>query len=299
MNVLLFKRDLDHFSNSDILAISKMYDLSGDVNDLRWLIAIKHSQKTQMLPFGEYEQALILENLDDDALENMCQIKGYGDLCEEEYKRRLAERYPNIRIQGTIRNTFKRSRKLEPVKIWLDGLGLEHTIEELDNLKILNLQRKELAELPEFISELKNLQKLYLGNNQLRVLPEFIGKLKNLELLDISNNQLIELPNSISQLSKLLYFGLDSNQLEELPDSIGGLKNLTELALDNNRLTKLPESIGNLDSLESLFLQNNPLQNLPDSIEKLKKLEELDLGPTSVDVDSLRKKLPNAEILAL
>ena len=52
MNILLFKKDLDHFSDHDILSISKMYNFSGNVKDLRWLIAIKHSQKAQMLSGG-------------------------------------------------------------------------------------------------------------------------------------------------------------------------------------------------------------------------------------------------------
>ena len=49
MDVILFKFDLDHFSDHDILMIAEMYNLSGNISDLRWLIAIKHSQKAQML----------------------------------------------------------------------------------------------------------------------------------------------------------------------------------------------------------------------------------------------------------
>ena len=51
-NVINFKRDLDDYSENEIKTIGKMYDLTGDVKDLRWLIAIKHSQKAQMLSGG-------------------------------------------------------------------------------------------------------------------------------------------------------------------------------------------------------------------------------------------------------
>ena len=49
MKAILFKRDLDNFSDHDILTMAKMYDLSGRIDDIRWLIAIKHAQKAQML----------------------------------------------------------------------------------------------------------------------------------------------------------------------------------------------------------------------------------------------------------
>lgn len=52
MNVLLFKKDLDTISDSDIYKLAKMYNLTGHVTDLRWLIAIKHAQKTPMLSGG-------------------------------------------------------------------------------------------------------------------------------------------------------------------------------------------------------------------------------------------------------
>lgn len=52
MNVLLFKKDLDTISDSDIYKLAKMYNLTGHVKELRWLIAIKHAQKTPMLSGG-------------------------------------------------------------------------------------------------------------------------------------------------------------------------------------------------------------------------------------------------------
>lgn len=255
MNVL-FKRDLDKFSDIDILSLSKMYNLSGDMGDLKWLIAIKYSQKAQMLPFGDHEQALILENLDDDALRSMCQIKGYDDLCEKEYKRRLSNRYPDIEIEGTARATFNRIKRVESLQEWLQENTPGWfppsfwTLKRMLSLKSLELPDLDLVDIPDTIGELRDLENLALNDNWIKKIPESIGNLTNLQILSLENNKIRELPDSIGNLRLLNYLSLADNKISKLPDSIGNLSNLESLYLSGNNMsakyikelkTKLPK----------------------------------------------------------
>lgn len=51
--IVNFKKDLDLYTDREVLSIAKMYNLSGSPNDLRWIIAIRHaSQNAQMLSGG-------------------------------------------------------------------------------------------------------------------------------------------------------------------------------------------------------------------------------------------------------
>lgn len=199
MNVLLFKRDLDQFSDSDILSIAKMYDLLGDISDLKWLIAIKHSQKAQMLPGGEYVQALILENLDDDALDSICQIKGYRELCQVEYAKRRKQRHQDLRdllvwFQTIGDYDHYNMEILENLKeAYLGERGIKelpNSFRHLKNLKSLNLHGNKLTKVPDVIKNLKGLEELYLFDNKITEIPEFIGEMKNLEKLYLVNNKI-------------------------------------------------------------------------------------------------------------
>lgn len=48
MNIIEFKRDLDNYSNSQILLLAKYYNIDAPINDLRWLLAINHATKSRM-----------------------------------------------------------------------------------------------------------------------------------------------------------------------------------------------------------------------------------------------------------
>lgn len=73
MNIVLFKQDLDQYSNTQIKTMAKMYDLHGDINDLRWLVAIKNSQSSASMITGDtFIDMNIIEKLDDDTLLQYC-----------------------------------------------------------------------------------------------------------------------------------------------------------------------------------------------------------------------------------
>jgi len=178
---------------------------------------------------------------------------------------------------------------------------------ELQHLKILDLSKNKLRELPISIGLLKNLQSLDVCNNQLKELPLSIGLLKNLEDCALSHNNFIVLPESIGLLTNLKILSLNNNFFKALPESMCLLKNLQILFLSSNRFTIFPESLigqpiispithlekemdalGWMDfsrlttsgaiKLKSLYLDQNQLTTLPGSITQLAELELLDLS---------------------
>ncbi len=73
-------------------------------------------------------------------------------------------------------------------------LGLKESIEEIYQMKQLDLTRKGLKEIPKEIGQLHNLQRLYLDNNRIKEIPKELGQLHNLKSLWLNNNQIKEIP---------------------------------------------------------------------------------------------------------
>ena len=245
MNVLLFKRDLEKFSNKEIVSISKMYNLLGDTNDLRWMIAIKHSQKAPMIPVDDLTQRRILKNLDDRSLQSVCSIKGYADLCDAEYARRVRQ-YPNIPVQGSAKDTFQKILMLKELQEWLKSADKNIELDKIEDITYLSLVNKGIKTIPRSIKNLHKLTRLALGNNDIKEIPQEFGEL-NLTFLDLSKNGLSELPETIGELSNLRTLHLHGNNLSDLPESIKNLKNLQTLTLYRNPISK--ETIKNLKKI--------------------------------------------------
>lgn len=73
----------------------------------------------------------------------------------------------------------------------IDG-ALQSQIQNLQNLKILNLSNNVFTGVPAEVGQLKNLEILDLSNNRLTGLPYEIGNIKNLKILNLSGNQYSE-----------------------------------------------------------------------------------------------------------
>ncbi len=138
--------------------------------------------------------------------------------------------------------------------------------------------------------DLANLQTLELDNKQLADLPGEIGQLPNLLTLKLHNNRLTTLPDEIAQLANLKTLKLHNNQLAALPDGIGKMTNLQTLFLDNNQLTTLPGGIDKLPKLRWLWLRNNQFTTVPRVLLGL---------PAGTTIDLQDNPLPDAEIIAV
>ena len=95
----------------------------------------------------------------------------------------------------------------------------------------LELQNKQISNLPLNIGNLPALKMICLDGNNLTELPDSIGNLTGLRCLYLHNNQLNTLPASIKNLTVLKHLSLHHNQLIEIPD-IGNLDKLTYLTFD-------------------------------------------------------------------
>lgn len=67
-------------------------------------------------------------------------------------------------------------------------------------LKVLDLARNSLTQLPHKFSNFKSLVQLKLDCNELQILPRTFGKMSSLKYLSISNNKLLVLPPSFPSL---------------------------------------------------------------------------------------------------
>ena len=174
---------------------------------------------------------------------------------------------PQKALRATIINLQSRNLSEVPLQLFLLG-----------NLQTAILNRNQLTELPPEIGQLTELQTLMLDGNQLTELPPEIGQLTELQTLWLDGNQLTEVPPEIGLLTNLRVLMLSGNQLTGLPPEIGRLTGLEELRLDGNQLTELPPEIGQLRSLRTLWLDGNQLTELPHEIGQLTNLRTLELS---------------------
>jgi Leucine-rich repeat (LRR) protein len=86
-------------------------------------------------------------------------------------------------------------------------------------LRHIELKFAEITEIPSSIQNLCNLKVLDLSNNLIENLPEEIGCLVNLEILNLPDNQISGLPKSMNQLISLVVLNLSINYLDNMPGS--------------------------------------------------------------------------------
>ena len=93
---------------------------------------------------------------------------------------KLNREFPNYNPmfrKDTPRQTYTLLYDLTNLK---NKLGLEESIEEIYQMKRLDIRRKGIKEIPKEIGNLTNLQGLHLGDNQIKEIPKEIGQLHNL-----------------------------------------------------------------------------------------------------------------------
>jgi hypothetical protein len=172
---------------------------------------------------------------------------------------------------------------------------LPHSLCDLRNLKLLNLDSNHFNELPEVICILPALERLSLKENPIDKLSNSIYKLRQLKVLDLDESRFACFPESICQLEGLesLQFGHEKTKKvwpSLIPQSIGNMRSLKWLSLSANNFRTLPESIGTLSLLEVLILSRNNLSHLPFSIEGLQNLRQLNLN-SNLNLSSLPNQI--------
>jgi Leucine-rich repeat (LRR) protein len=163
----------------------------------------------------------------------------------------------------------------------------------MHRLRVLDLQRNWLVQLPAEIALLTGLERLDVSQNVMTSLPAELGTLKCMvhvfrqeftleeaigsHVCSLESSKRVTVQCHSSRASTLLtgshcklrpntegLRALDcrDNMLNELPPTIGNLKQLGALLLDGNRLETLPAEVGELWSLRVLRLSRNRLTSI-------------------------------------
>jgi hypothetical protein len=157
----------------------------------------------------------------------------------------------------------------------LTNLGLimlPDGLQQLKDLKVLNISKNLLHSLPEWISNLTNLETLHLYNNHFTYLPEDIKDLNNLKELNFGYTQITEIPDWISNLSLLEELAFPYAPVKQISQSTKQLKQLEKLDLSETNITSLPSSLSKMDSLSKLTITTSLCQQTTEFPPQLKKL---------------------------
>jgi hypothetical protein len=159
---------------------------------------------------------------------------------------------------------------------------------------------KVLNKIPELTKTLKNLTHLNLWNNRIVELEYPFEFLPYLVSLNVSSNQINKVGVSIGKLKMLYELNLSKNDISSLPEEIGNLSHLHTCILRGNRIINLPASLKKINSLHTLDLSLNNLEKIPQVVSELTMLKVLILSGNPlqpIDIENIRAKLPNTEII--
>ncbi len=187
-------------------------------------------------------------------------------------------------------NLWKKRLEVVPDWVW-----------ERTEVESLVLADNGLSSVSDRIGRLRRLRMLDLGHNQLTCVPDALADLDGLtDFLYLHDNRLTSLPASLSRMTKLRYLNVSENEFDALPECICAMGSLIELRATDNRLASLPDSIGQLTRLRELHLRNNQLTLLPESMATLTELRQIDVrGNPLMKLPTALAGLPRLEKLDL
>lgn len=187
--------------------------------------------------------------------------------------------------------------------------NIPESIENLKNLKELNLFGLPITQLPTGIIHLPKLTKIEISTDgekldfehaltvlqlceklkEIKIhtgrlkLSQSISRIPQITKLDLQGNGLTKIPEELFELVNLTELNLGINNLKEIPKGIGNLKKLKVLKINSNwtnkfDATNLMSEIHLLENLQVLHLWScQSVKKIPESIFECKKLKELDL----------------------
>lgn len=175
---------------------------------------------------------------------------------------------------------FERLQALEQANLSSLTLGrFPEELEQLPQLRILELWSADVPALPPTVGRLRRLEELFLQENGITAVPESLGELHALRRLSLADNALVTIPESLSRLEQLEMLDLRGNHLRSLPARLFfRLSELKQLHLMRNPLGSVPEQLGRLRRLETLSLGGCGLHDLGDGLETM-------FGLTALSVD--------------
>ncbi|CAG9812281.1 unnamed protein product [Chironomus riparius] len=193
----------------------------------------------------------------------------------------LCSKYPNLMM---IHLRFFDIEKLE-----------ENSLENCQNLKILNFYGNNITEIPENVFfQNHELTEINIIHNELTTLPQNLFENQaELQWLNLRVNQINSLPSKIFKpLQKLHILNLGANKLQNINSAwFESLEDLKELFLDENQISQIhPDVFRPLQNLEGLDLSfNDFISQKYDQYKHVKSLKSLSLGAN--ELRDLPKKI--------
>lgn len=161
-----------------------------------------------------------------------------------------------------------------------------HPWEEWDQVKSLDLSKREVESLIKLNHLVPNLEMLLVNENQVSYLT---GIPKSVKTLQARSNQLSNL-TSFSHLMNLQYLDISYNGIEDLT-GLSSLVHLRELNVANNKV-KSVSALQQMDGLIRLDVSHNCLTSLDFRWSRLQRLEFLNASHNKIE------QLENLESLA-
>jgi len=207
-----------------------------------------------------------------------------------------------LSVAGSMRDSMTVMPATVELNLWKKRLGhVPDWVWERTELETLILADNKLMEISDQIGGLQRLRTLDVGHNHLSQLPDTLGDLTGLNgFLYLHDNRLSSIPKSMEQLKKLRYLNLSENVLSEFPEAVCRMAGVVELRITDNQIEALPECIADLRNLRELHLRNNRLPTLPACIGKLPELRQIDLrGNPLTSLPEAIASMPKLEKLDL
>ncbi|KAI8602939.1 hypothetical protein EDD21DRAFT_303017, partial [Dissophora ornata] len=161
-----------------------------------------------------------------------------------------------------------------------------HPWDEWDQVKTLDLTKREVESTIKLNHLVPNLEVLILNDNQVSYLT---GIPKSVKTLQVRSNLLSNLTN-FSHLANLQYLDISHNDVEDLT-GLSSLVHLRELMAEGNRI-KSVSALQQMDGLIRLDVSRNCLTSLDFRWSKLQRLEFLNASHNKIE------QLENLESLA-
>lgn len=173
------------------------------------------------------------------------------------------------------------SGRVSSISLISKSLGgqLPPDLNQLSNLKTLNLQKNRFSGSLPSLSGLPSLQDVHLdSNNFTSVPPKFLSGLTNLQHFSIDDNPSLPpwtIPDSLTDSPTLADFSAsNANIVGQIPDIFGSFPSLEYLRLSYNNITGfLPNSLAK-SGIQNLVL-NNQESGLSGGIDVLGSMEQL------------------------
>lgn len=154
------------------------------------------------------------------------------------------------------------------------------TVNCLQNLKYLNLDRNCIQTLGDSVCSLHELSHLMLNECGLTTFPMEIAKLCKLNVLHLSGNKIGTIPKFTNSVPYLEEVCLDRCDLDDI-SALFPSRLLRIIRASGNRLTHMPEN-AQFSQVEHFILSHNQITSIAPTIGQLQSLSILDLSHNKI-----------------